>query len=108
MDKKKYYLSIHAGPNTVEIRDVKGESTYDFEIEASDDEVDKLEELFEHAYSDDFKTYSWMHVIADKKIEKLTEDFDQTLNNIYQIIYDLGTEKTRSDITEMGVLNSLN
>ncbi len=108
MEKKKYYVSIHTSASTYEIREEKGQSTYDFEIEASPEEIEQLKYSFEKAASADFKSYLHSHVpFPNDMADADHETYDNTLNTIYDKIYTLGTTETKSQIEEMGVLNAM-
>jgi hypothetical protein len=108
MNKKPYYVSV-PGPGTGEVRSEKGESSYDFEINATEDEAYELKEFFEKAYSDDMKTYLHMHIVPviPNSIDKDHKEYDDSFNTIYQKIYELGTENTKEQIEQMGILNAL-
>jgi hypothetical protein len=107
MEKKKYYVSIHAGPDTGEIRNVKGDSTFDFEIEASEEEVEKIQELFEATQDAAHNSFWRAHVpYIPYHDDKVNDDYDEALVQIYKLLYDLGNTETRNHIESMGILNS--
>jgi len=108
MDKKLYYISLHTSMGTVEIRDSMGNTTYDFEIEATPEDISRLEKLVANARGADIMSFLHPHYIpgADKGDED-NAVYDQNLNEIYRQIYRLGTPSTQAQLQEMGILNAL-
>lgn len=109
MERKSYYVTVQAGTNNGEVRDVKGSSNYDFEIIATEDEAIALDELFKEAYNTDTLGYFHGHFFANilDTADKDHQKYDRILNRIYETIYKLGTDQTKADIEEMNILPSL-
>jgi hypothetical protein len=109
MEKKKYYLSIHSSLGTVEMRDEKGEATYDFEIEATPEDTYQIEKLINKARETDVSLFMEPHYLpfGSDHIDKDNEKYDQTLDEIYHIIYKLGTPETQKQMDGMGILDAL-
>jgi hypothetical protein len=106
MEKKKYYISIHAGPDTGEIRNVKGESTFDFEIEATEADVERIQELFEATQVASHDSFWRSHIpFVPYHEDKANHEYDEALIEIYRMMYDLGTSETKDHIEGMGILN---
>lgn len=107
MEKKPYYVTLHTGFATGEIRDVKNDASFDFAIEATPEEAARLRELFEQAANQDFDTFKDGHIPFPTDIGHVnTEKYDQTVTEIYRMIHELGSVKTKSDIEKMAVLNN--
>ncbi|WP_068773751.1 hypothetical protein [Paenibacillus sp. FJAT-26967] len=100
-DKKTFYVSVGAG----EIVDEPGEINFDFEIRATSEEIDKLAELFEVLEESDNKTH-FRALLPFKEYhkDKENDEYDYELKEIYQTLYNLGTEETRQHIEKMNVL----
>ncbi|WP_261132394.1 hypothetical protein [Bacillus sp. Marseille-Q3570] len=109
MERKPYYVTVQAGIQNAEIRSSKGESSYDFEINATEDEAAFLKDLFDEDDRADRTGYIHSHWFSNV-IDSGDRDnmiYDRLLNEIYLTIYDLGTEQTKKDIEEMGILEKL-
>ncbi|MCF6409302.1 hypothetical protein [Pseudalkalibacillus salsuginis] len=109
MERKPYYITVQVGMQNAEIRNSKGESSYDFEVHATEDEAALLKDLMEEAYHSDTIGYFHSHFFANV-IDTADRDhmiYDRLLNEIYLTIYDLGTDQTKKDIEEMGILERL-
>ncbi len=108
MEKKRYYITLQAGTTTAEIRDVKGESTYDFEIEADPVEIGLLRDMLTHAVHSDFLQWMHSHIpYRDQLLDVDNEAYDDNLVSIYRKIYQLGTPETRKNIEQMGLVERL-
>ncbi|MCS1351719.1 hypothetical protein [Mechercharimyces sp. CAU 1602] len=107
MDKKIYYVAFHSGESPAEIRETKDENDafYDFEIEATTDERNELEILFERTAKEDFDGLIKTHVpflVADSASQE-DKEYDYALQDLYQKIYDLGTTTTKKKLKELGI-----
>jgi hypothetical protein len=107
MEKKTYYVTIHSGGMTGEIKEHVdlNDSNYDFEIMATPEEIHRLESLFEQAHKEDSQTFLDAHIpwIAHDKFGN-SDAFDQKLKRIYQTIYELGTPETKQKMEQTGVV----
>lgn len=109
MERDHYYVTLQAGISNAEVRSVKGESSYDFEIVANQDEAGLLKDLLLEASNQDRIGYEHSHFFANV-LDTADRDnmvYDRLLNQIYLTIYDLGTSTTKKDIEEMGILEQL-
>ncbi|MBP1995147.1 hypothetical protein [Paenibacillus eucommiae] len=103
MDKKRYYVSVQAGT----ILENQGDASYELEIDATLDEVEKLREVFEEIY--DFDQASGVQVASALAIayhnDESNDGYDYYLKEAYAMISDLGTEETKRHIGEMNILS---
>ncbi|MGM7700794.1 hypothetical protein ACSVDE_03655 [Pseudalkalibacillus sp. Hm43] len=109
MERHPYYVTLQAGISNAEVRSEKGESSYDFEVLANEDEAGLLIELLAEANNQDRIGYEHSHFFANV-LDTADRDnmiYDRLLNQIYLTIYDLGTTQTKKDIEEMDILNRL-
>ncbi|GGE25979.1 hypothetical protein GCM10011571_30140 [Marinithermofilum abyssi] len=105
MDKKKYYVSVHSGEISGEISQQKGASPYQFEIEADEDEVRDLHALMTRNAEADTKTFWISHIPFLSKDQKgQSADYEDTLQSIYDRVYQLGTDTTKRQMKEMNLI----
>ena len=83
-EKKTYYVAVQQGMVEGQILASKDESHFQFIIEAT-------RELFEQAYDEDLD--------ADYQAT------EEALDDIYGMIYQLGTEETKRRMTEAGIVH---
>lgn len=108
MEKQTYYVTVDIGSNAGQIRDQLSlnDPNYDFEIEATEEEIHQLEELFERIEEDDFQTFLVAHLpYRTKERAELSREEDKKISQIYQMIYRLGTEETKKQMRESGIIN---
>lgn len=102
MEKKTYYIAVGPG----EVMENKGDASYDLEIVATEEDIDRLQELFEEADNSDQSSYIRSHVPwKEYHFDKPNDDYDYYLHEVYRMLYDLGTEQTKHHIVKMNILN---
>ncbi|WP_349410154.1 hypothetical protein [Pseudalkalibacillus sp. SCS-8] len=109
MEDSHYYVTMQAGVSNAEVRNEKGQSSYDFEIVANQEEAALLKDLLEEAKNADRIGYEHAHFFSNV-LDTADRDnmiYDRLLNQIYLTIYDLGTSRTKEDIEQMGILEKL-
>lgn len=104
--KKRYYVSFDVGPRTGQIHDqpVPHNPHYDYEIEATPEQLEQLEALFHQVAEDDTRTFYQAH-IPYQTVDRMqaSRQEDQQINAVYQMIYQLGTEQTKQVMREAGL-----
>jgi hypothetical protein len=103
-DKRKtYYVALGAG----QILEDREAAPFEYEIRANEEELNKLQELFEELASADEATASHMMsaVLVSASDEDMNADYDHQFQKVYQLIYELGTEKTKRHIESIGVVH---
>jgi hypothetical protein len=99
--KKTYYVSMESG----EISQVKTASPWDFQIEATDDEIIQLREYFDQNYSTDLQAFFRAHVpYVQYHYDRENDAYDRTLMEIYKLIYKLGNEEAKAHIRSLGII----
>ncbi len=99
--KNTYYVSIQA----MKIMEHKGDAAYEFEIIASPEEVEALKEIITHMANADHASYWIGHIpYIPYHLDKENDQYDRSLIDAYQMIYDLGTDETKNHITSMNIL----
>lgn len=100
-DKKTYYVSVGPG----EIVDSQEEISFEFEVLATDEEIDKLQQLFEERDKADLRTHVRAEIpYKEYHFDKENDLYDYELREIYKLIHELGNEKTRQHIESMNIL----
>lgn len=101
-EKKKYYVSVQADtvlPN-------KGDAAFEFEIEATEEDVNKLQELFENKVDSAESTFLKAHLpTIPYHFDVENDAYDQDLKQIYQFLHQLGTTETKQHIESMHILD---
>ena len=95
--KKTYYVDITAESILTEPME-----TPSFVIQATDQEVQVLQSVFDDKDRADLETYVKAHIPFDNETEN--EEYDKAQKVLYSIIYHLGDEVARHHIDEMGIL----
>jgi len=104
-EKRKYYVSVQAKTITAN----QGDTPYEFEIEATPDEVRQLYTLLQAESSAEVEANARLlfspEVVYDEVVSN--ERVDLVLKMAYQLIHRLGTPETKAHIESMNVLNGI-
>jgi hypothetical protein len=102
MEKKRYYVSVQAGT----ILEKQGDASYELEIEATPEELEKLTDIFEEM--ENFDLASSIQIATAVTIayhhDESNDGYDYYLKEVYSLIYQLGTEQTKQHIRTMNIL----
>ncbi|WP_168118656.1 hypothetical protein [Paenibacillus sp. HB172176] len=100
MDKRRYYVSVQAK----DIMYQQGDAAYEFEIDATQEDIDKLQELFLEMDKFDNQSALRGHLPGIPYHHDLENDgYDYYLNEAYRLIGELGTAETREHIATMNL-----
>ncbi|WP_075982673.1 hydrolase [Bacillus massilinigeriensis] len=100
--KKTYYIEVGSG----QISQSSSDSPWNFKIEATDDEIIALRELFDQNYSTEWQNFFRAHVpYVQYHYDRENDSYDRNLIDIYQMIYKLGDEPAKQHIQGMGILD---
>ncbi|MGG1660797.1 hypothetical protein [Brevibacillus sp. NRS-1366] len=103
MEKKRYYVSLQAGT----VMEHQGDSGYEFEIEATEDDVAYLKTMFEDRTAYEFNTFTRSHIVAlPYHFDSENDQYDECLRQIYAAIHKWGTDETKNHIQSMGILDA--
>ncbi|WP_246067159.1 hypothetical protein [Paenibacillus koleovorans] len=104
MQKKTYYVSVQAG----DVLEDKEAAAFEFEIEATDEQVSRLQEAMdEWQQADSHSVATLFNYMSDESPDnEKMDDYDVGLHYIYGLIHEMGTEETRKHIESMGVLDN--
>ncbi|NBC67835.1 hypothetical protein GT003_02375 [Paenibacillus sacheonensis] len=100
-ERKTYYVSVQAGS----ILEDPTATSYELVITANEEELNRLQELFEELASmDEAQTAVYgltpFSSASDKQINAGT---DGLLEDIYRLLYELGTDETKRHVATMGL-----
>ncbi|WP_230497219.1 hydrolase [Pseudoneobacillus rhizosphaerae] len=100
--KKTYYVAVGTG----EISQSATSSSWNYKIEANDDEIIKLREYFDQNYSTEWQNFFRAHIpFVEYHHDRENDAYDRTMKEVYSMIHELGDEEARSHIESMGILN---
>lgn len=95
--RRPYYVSVGAG----QILADPTAASYELEIVANDEELDRLHALFKELAGMD-EAEVWHHVFnpleSSDITDRLAADSGELVTRIYKLLYELGTERTRTFI----------
>lgn len=103
MDEKKHYFV------TVDTQDIREMSVPDsgieYEIIADSNEIQEISQLFQEQNREGIGALGYLGKPFDEwGADEKRAAFDANLIKLYRRIFDLGTERTRNQIREMGIL----
>ncbi|WP_338551346.1 hypothetical protein [Paenibacillus sp. KS-LC4] len=100
MEKQKYYVSVQS--KTIMTR--QGDASYEFEIEANSEELQRLLYLFEEMENFDNESLLRNSIPGIPYHHDLENDgYDYYLKEIYNSIQHLGTAETKEHIQSMNL-----
>ncbi|GAA3403920.1 hydrolase [Paenibacillus hodogayensis] len=100
-DKRTYYVSVQAGS----IMENKGDTAFEFEISATEDDVADLQERFDMLSDlDNSSAFRAILPAVPYHQDSALDGYDYTLTDIYRKLYDLGNEETRQTIAGMDAI----
>lgn len=99
--KKTYYISVGAG----EIMSTANASPWEFKIEANDDEITKLRQIFDSNYDNSINDFWRTHIpFLEYHVDPTNDQHDENLIRIYEMIRELGDDEAKHHIDQMGIL----
>jgi hypothetical protein len=104
MGRKTYYISLAEGS----ISQVSTASSWDYQIQATDDEITHLREIFDQNYSSDWQGFWRAHIpYVQYHFDKTNDAYDNGLQQAFKMIYELGDEATKAHIKNQGLMDDL-
>ncbi|TCZ77060.1 hypothetical protein E0485_11365 [Paenibacillus albiflavus] len=102
MTKKTYYVSVQAGT----VMSHQGDAAYELEIEATASEKARLEMLFGAKMSyDDSSSIRAVLPGIPYHVDDENDKYDAVLQEVYRLLYELGTTETKNHISSMHILS---
>lgn len=99
--KKTYYIDVGHG----QISQSATASTWNFKIQANDEEITQLRELFDQNYSTEWQNFFRAHVpYVQYHYDRENDAYDDTINQVYGMIYKLGDQEAKNHIDSMNIL----
>lgn len=101
-NRKTYYITVASG----EITQSANAAPWDFKITATSNEIQELRSYFKQNYLTDWQSFWRSHIpYLEYHNDKENDEFDEIMLKVYEMIYRLGDEETRSHIKGMGVIS---
>jgi len=102
MEKKTFYVSLTTG----EVSQIPYQNNDDFVIHATDADVRQLRSKFDAMDDAGLRSFVRAHVpIVPYHHDSANDDYDYSMHEALQMIYNLGDEATKEHIESMGVLD---
>lgn len=100
--RKRFYVSVQAG----QILGDREAAAYELEINANDEEVARLRELFEELSSMDEAEIAHFGATPYETSNDIEMNgaSDEIITCIYRLLYECGTHDTKRQIETMGIL----
>ncbi|MBP1968112.1 hypothetical protein J2Z83_000204 [Virgibacillus natechei] len=104
MERQKYY---YVTVDTEEIREISiPDNDIEYEITANQNQLEELRELFMKKSKDGKDAAEYIGKPFDEwGADDKREEYQHHLIMIYRKLYELGTEKTKSKIKELGIIH---
>ena len=101
--KKMYYINITSG----EISQSRFDSPWNFQVEATPDEIQTLRQYFDQNEAGDFPNFLRAHIpVREYQHDEVNDRQDEAFQQIYGFIYQHGNEDTKQLIESMGILRN--
>jgi hypothetical protein len=101
--KKIYYIDISSG----EITQSASDSPWNYQIEATSEEIQTLRTYFDQNEKADLLNFFRAHIpFLEYHFDKENNVQDHQLKQIFQFIYQYGSDDTKQHIESMGILNN--
>ncbi|APC48642.1 hypothetical protein [Virgibacillus halodenitrificans] len=102
-DRKHYFVTV----DTQDIREVSlPGSGIEYEIIADHNEIEQLNELFMKKDKNEKKAMSFLAKPFDEwGADDERNAYDDHMMRIFQMLYELGTDDTKTKIYELGIIN---
>ena len=101
--KKTYYIDISSG----EITQSASDSPWNYQIEATPEEIQTLRTYFDQNEKADLVNFFRAHIpFLEYHYDKENDVQDYQLKQVYQFIYQHGSDDTKQHIESMGILNN--
>jgi len=100
-NKKTYYVGMASG----EITQSDTGSPWDFKIEATDQEIFALREIFNQNYSAEWQSFFRAHLpFLEYHYDQANDKYDDGMMRAYQMIYQLGDAEAKKHIESLGII----
>lgn len=104
MVRKTYYISLAEGS----ISQVSTASSWDYQIQATDDEITHLRGIFDQNYSSDWQGFWRAHIpFVQYHYDRENDAYDNGLQQAFKMIYELGDEATKAHIKNQGLMDDI-
>ncbi|ETI66985.1 hypothetical protein [Neobacillus vireti] len=99
--KKTYYIDVGTGG----IFQSATGSTWSYKIQATDEEIIELRNLFNQNYSTEWKNFFRAHIpYLEYHHDRSNDAYDSTIQQVYGMLHKLGDDEAKSHIESMNIL----
>lgn len=104
-EKKTYYISLASGG----ISQSHTSPQWNYKIEATEQEITYLRELFDTNEANDWQSFFRAHIpYLQYHHDKENDAYDEMLKKAYEMIYELGDNNAKQHIAKMGIITTEN
>ncbi|HEX7065123.1 MAG TPA: hydrolase [Bacillales bacterium] len=100
MEKNTYYVRVGTG----EVLQDRSAFEWEYEIQATEEQIKRLQELLNHTGSASDHSFWRSLTPYPYHHDEENDQYDDTLESVYQILHELGDAETKEHIESMGVL----
>ncbi|WP_052343864.1 hypothetical protein [Bacillus massiliigorillae] len=102
-DENVYYVDVQSGRISVNTPEQGGH----FVIHATNEQYEEINQIVNELYHHDVQTYIRSHIpFLEYHHDKANDQYDHSLIQLYEKLYELGDEGTRNYIESMNILGS--
>ncbi len=109
MDKQNYFVNLNPiSMDAISPVKVGDGQMIEYEISATETEIKALQDLLNQVQSHDLELgnlFTFRH-FDDLKVDRDKNEYQSGLNDVYEAIYNLGTEETKRKVEEIGLMNN--
>ncbi|QHE53336.1 hydrolase [Pontibacillus sp. HMF3514] len=99
-EKKTFYINL----GSQEISQIKEGNNDAFTIQATEEEMFRLRQVLNEVFNADERSFWRSHIpFRHYSKDEDNDEYDYEMRHAYQMIYDLGDEKTKAFIEEIGM-----
>ncbi|KQL56691.1 MULTISPECIES: hypothetical protein [Bacillaceae] len=101
MKRERFYVTVDMAVMKIAKEKIP-DNTIQYEIYANQEEVDRIQAIIEQLKSEDFRQEEiFQRPFQEKKADEDKEMTDNELQELYTIIYDLGTVETKEVVKDL-------
>lgn len=99
--KKTYYIDVGTGG----ISQSATSSTWSYKIQANEEEITQLRELFDQNYATEWKNFYRAHVpYVQYHYDRENDAYDSTIQKVYSLLHKFGDDAAKDHIESMNIL----
>jgi methyl coenzyme M reductase subunit D len=87
---------------TRNIMEMKDDDQFSYEIEATPEQASELQDVLEQMNEEDFELFLDGHALLINETLKDTAEYNDALREVHRRIYELGTSRTKEQLSQLG------